>query len=90
MMSKEKESESLGDVFIVTAYRYGDKESHSYVVGAFNNKEEAIKQSNIEREWRGGKYECEVKSMKLNETLKYKNYEVVYVTQGGFSNARIS
>jgi hypothetical protein len=64
-------------VYIVTAYRFGNRESHSYVVGAFDNEEASLKQAKIEREWRGGKYECEVRSMELNESLKYKNYNVV-------------
>ena len=65
-------------IFIVTAYRWGNKECHSYVLGAFSTKEEAIRQAKIEEEWRGGKYDCEVIVMKLNDSLKYKNYEVVY------------
>ena len=64
-------------IYVVTAYRFGDRESHSYVVGAFDNEEESLKQANLEREWRGGKYECEVRSMELNDPLKYKNYNVV-------------
>ena len=64
-------------IYVVTAYRFGYRESHSYVVGAFDNEEESLKQAKLEREWRGGKYECEVRSMELNESLKYKNYNVV-------------
>jgi 2-polyprenyl-3-methyl-5-hydroxy-6-metoxy-1,4-benzoquinol methylase len=64
-------------VYVVTAYRWGNRESHSYVVGAFDNEENAIKEAKLETEWRGGKYECEVRSMELNESLKYKNYDVV-------------
>lgn len=64
-------------VYIVTAYRWGDREEHSYVVGAFDNEENSIKQAKLETEWRGGKYECEVRSMELNESLKNKNYDVV-------------
>ena len=66
------------NIYIVTAYRFGCKENHSYVLGAFSTKEEAIRQAKIEEEWRGGKYDCEVIVMKLNDSLKYKNYEVVY------------
>ena len=66
------------NIYIVTAYRFGDKHNHSYVVGSFSTKEEAIRQAKIEEEWRGGKYDCEVIAMKLNDALKYKNYEVVY------------
>ena len=64
-------------VYIVTAYRWGDREEHSYVVGVFDNEENSIKQAKLETEWRGGKYKCEVRSMELNESLKYKNYNVV-------------
>jgi hypothetical protein len=64
-------------VYIVTAYRWGDREKHSYVVGVFDNEETAIKEAKLETEFRGGKYECEVRSMELNESLKYKNYDVV-------------
>jgi hypothetical protein len=64
-------------IYNVTAYRWGDRESHSYVVGVFDNEETAIKEAKLETEFRGGKYECEVRSMELNESLKYKNYEVV-------------
>ena len=65
-------------IFIVTAYRWGNKECHSYVLGAFDNKETAIEQAKLEKEWRGGKYDCEVLDVPLNTPLKYKNYEVVY------------
>lgn len=64
-------------IYNVTAYRWGDRESHSYVVGVFDNEETAIKEAKLETEFRGGKYECEVRSMELNESLKYKNYDVV-------------
>jgi len=65
------------NIYVVTAYRFGDRESHSYVVGAFDNEEESLKQAKLEREWRGGKYQCEVRSMELNVTLESKNYNVV-------------
>jgi len=65
-------------IYIVTAYRFGDKSLHSYVVGAFDSEELSIAQAEHERSWRGGKYVCEVIVMELNDPLKYKNYEVVY------------
>ena len=68
-------------VYIVTAYRFGDREGHSYVVGAFDNEETALKQAKLEREWRGGKYQCEVRSMELNVTLESKNYDNVKFVQ---------
>jgi hypothetical protein len=65
-------------IFVCTAYRWGDKENHSYVVGAFDNLEIAIEAAIAERSWRGGKYECEVVSMNLNDARKYDNYKVEY------------
>jgi hypothetical protein len=55
-------------MFIVTAYRHGDKELHSYVVGMFNTIDRATKASEDETQWRGGKYYCEILSMRVNET----------------------
>lgn len=68
-------------IYIVTAYRFGDKSAHSYVVGAFDSESLAIDQAEHEKSWRGGKYDCEVIVMELNDALKYKNYEVVYKIQ---------
>ena len=65
------------DVWVVTAYRYGDKEKHSYVVGVFNTFEIAKYAGEIEECWRGGnKYECEVLRFTVtdkpdNEKLKF-------------------
>ena len=69
-------------IFVVTAYRWGSKEGHSYVVGVFDTEELAIAQAKLEKEWRGGKYECEVIVMDLNDAPKYKNYERIYKIEG--------
>lgn len=45
-------------VYIVTAYRWGDEERHSYVVGACSTLEEAIGMKRAQEDWRGGKYSC--------------------------------
>ena len=65
-------------IFVVTAYRWGDKECHSYVVGAFDNLELSVEAAIAENSFRGGKYECEVVSMNLNDARKYNNYKVEY------------
>ena len=70
--------ETDNNINIITAYRFGDKENHSYVVGAFSTKDEAIRQAKKEEEWRGGKYDCEVISGRINESRKYSNYTVEY------------
>ena len=45
-------------VYTVDARRWGDLESHSYIVGVFSTVELAMEASSMEEEYRGGKYEC--------------------------------
>ena len=47
-------------IYTVHAYRWGDRERHSYSVGVYSKKHAALKAAEAEAEWRGGKYECEV------------------------------
>lgn len=74
------------NIFVVTAYRWGSKESHSYVVGIFDTLEPAIARAIYEEEWRGGKYECEVISIELNNSSKHQGYEVVHKIEGVFND----
>lgn len=52
-MSKKK-------LYIVTAYRWGDRQHHSYVIGVFSKKQKAINEAEKEERHRGGKYRAEV------------------------------
>ncbi len=47
-------------VYTVHAYRWGDRELHSYSVGVFSKKSKALREAEEHRTYRGGKYECEV------------------------------
>jgi len=48
-------------IYVVTMYRYGNRENHSYVLGAYFKKDKAIKEAEREKEYRGGtKYIPEV------------------------------
>jgi len=47
-------------IFTVHAYRWGDRELHSYSVGVFRKKAKALKEAEDHKTHRGGKYECEV------------------------------
>lgn len=61
-------------VFVVTMYRFGDKEYPSYVHGIFKTKENAIKSAIEEKEWRGNTYYPEV--LKFNfETFLNSSYD---------------
>jgi len=64
-------------MFVVTAYRYGDTERHSYVVGIANTLDRAKKWADAETEYRGGKYECQILQMRVNETFREDNRIVV-------------
>lgn len=61
-------------LYIVTAYRWGDYECHSYVVGVFDSKEFASQQAEYEQDRRSGKYTCEILETELNV---YKQYQII-------------
>ena len=48
----------MKDVFVVEALRWGSRENHSYVVGAFDSLDDAAEACVVEEAWRGGKYVC--------------------------------
>lgn len=54
-------------VYSVTAYRWGDRERHSYVVGVYPKKHAAMTAAETEEVYRGGKYACEVLEWTLGE-----------------------
>jgi hypothetical protein len=56
-------------IYIVEAFRWGDKENHSYVIGCWDNIELAKKAAIEHAEYRGGKYQCIVNQSKLNEEM---------------------
>jgi len=49
-------------IYTVHAYRWGDRECHSYTVGVYTMRTKALASAKREKEQRGGKYECEVLS----------------------------
>lgn len=61
-------------LYIVTAYRWGNKESHNYVIGVFDNKDVASQQAKYEEERRSGKYTCEIIETEVNV---YKQYQII-------------
>ena len=58
-------------IYVVIAYRFGDINLHSYIVGAYDSKEEAMKRAIEEEEFRGGKYACIVWKLEKNYTYCY-------------------
>lgn len=47
-------------VYVVSMQRWGDEESHNYVLGAFSSEDEALEAGQVERSYRGCKYEPRV------------------------------
>jgi len=60
-------------VYTVRACRWGDIESHSYIVGVYPKKHAAQQAAQTEEEWRGGKYECEILEWILGEGIAGRN-----------------
>lgn len=82
-------------VYVVTAYRWGERSNHSYVVGVCSKKEAAIKMADFERQYRGGKYECEV--LEVGTTNKFdlkfspENYKGIQIPNKDiYSTGKIS
>jgi len=57
--------------WIVTMYRNGDREKHSYVLGVFSSFEQALKHGNAEEAYRGGKYLWEHVVAELDKPLDW-------------------
>ena len=49
-----------GSAFVVIAHRWGLRDAHSYCVGCYSTKRDAIKAATLHVQYRGGKYGCEV------------------------------
>ena len=64
-------------VYVVTAYRFGDRERHSYVVGVFTNPELAIEIAEQVPDERAGKYYAEVLKFQLDK-LDNDEFEAVW------------
>jgi hypothetical protein len=58
--------------YIVEALRGGNREKHSYVVGIYDDKQEAVRNALAEEYWRGGKYECVVEEVVPNSFEREK------------------
>ena len=55
-------------VYTVLAQRWGDDESHHYIVGVFLNKEHAQNCGFAETQYRGNKYDCKIEEHDLEDS----------------------
>ena len=54
-----KIKESKNEIFVVTMYRYGDHDKHSYILGVWSTKSLAELYGKNEEVWRNNKYVAE-------------------------------
>ena len=59
--------------YVVTAYRWGMRDAHSYVVGCYDTKREANKAARLHLDYRGGQYGIEV--IECNRKMNGENGE---------------
>lgn len=65
-------------VYVVTMYRWGDRERHSYVLGAYSTETKAEKAGEAEREHRGGnKYYPEALEVSVDDSMPDKGFKRV-------------
>lgn len=53
-------------MFVVEMLRWGDRESHSYVIGIFSTKELAESAGKAEQIWRDNKYEYAISEFNVD------------------------
>ena len=53
-------------VYIVEMQRWGDTETHHYIVGAYYEKAKAEDAGEKEAQWRGGKYEPNIVEVEID------------------------
>lgn len=76
-VASESKLTDLLSVYVVTAYRWGGRENHSYLVGVYDNQEKALKVASEHNKYRGGKYDCEVMKTPINPDYGDRTRRVV-------------
>ena len=54
-------------VYVITAYRWGDRENHSYLVAVSFDQTRAEEIAHDHCQYRGGKYACVVESVVIDD-----------------------
>lgn len=55
------------NIYVVEMLRWGDDETHHYIVGTFSDRKVAEEYGDANKSYRGGKYEYRVVECLLNE-----------------------
>lgn len=67
-------------IYITEMLRWGDTETHHYIVGAYSTMQSAELVGEIEKSWRGGKYDYRIVTVNVDEPLdirKLDNHKMV-------------
>ena len=62
------------DVYIVLAYRWGNRDGPSYPIGTFSSFDLAFEKAQLEATESGGKFKCSITQTKLDTYLEYDSY----------------
>ena len=68
-------------IYVITMYRFGNRNKHSYVLGAYLTKKVAKKYARIEEADRGEKYLAEILKIKVDKEYNNVN-EMVEIKLG--------
>jgi hypothetical protein len=66
------------EIYVVTMYRKGDRERHSYVLGAYTDGDRAVIEAEKEYMWRDGKYKPEVLRLETDISLANLGWAVIH------------
>jgi hypothetical protein len=56
-------------IYITEMLRWGDDESHHYIIGAYSTIQDAEYAGEVEKTWRGGKYEYRIVPKEIDAPL---------------------
>jgi hypothetical protein len=62
-------------LYVTEMLRWGEQETHHYIVGVYSSKEGATFAGEIEKTWRGGKYDYQVVPMELDASAPDEQYQ---------------
>ncbi len=63
-------------VYVVKMNRWGDSESHSYLIGAYSTEELATVAGVAEEDYRGGKYDYEIHPLELDVSRSIEHIKI--------------
>lgn len=76
---------SKGAVWVCQMLRWGERENHHYIVGVYSTERAARYAGEVEKSYRGGKYEFEVEEHVLDAPISAEALAVHEECSGAFS-----